>query len=92
MLQLWGKHPANYWGCVVAKELQALRNKATNPTKLIPLPGKKVPPTRNEHIPIPHPAGKIKKYADVAKAQPPTHTTTALYSNYLSYRGETSTE
>ena len=29
-------HPANYRGCVVAEELQALRNKAVNQTKLSP--------------------------------------------------------
>jgi len=64
-------HPANYRGCIVEKELQALRNKAANPTKLLPPPAHQVPPTRNGHIPIPHAAGKIKTYADAAKAQPP---------------------
>jgi hypothetical protein len=53
------------------KELQALRNKEANPTKLLPPPGKQVPLTRNEHIPILHTAGKIKTYVDAAKAQPP---------------------
>ena len=65
-------HPANYRGCVVAKELQALRNKAANPKKLLPPPDKQVITTRNEQLPIPHTAGEIRSYADAAKAQPPS--------------------
>jgi hypothetical protein len=63
-------HPANYRGCVVAKKLQALRNKAANPTKLLPPPGKQVTSTMNGHLPIPHTVGEIKAYADATKVQP----------------------
>jgi len=48
-------HPANYRGCVVAKELQALRNKAANPTKSLPPPGKQASQTRKKHT---YPAGR----------------------------------
>jgi len=44
-------HPANYRGCIVAKELQALRNKASNKLKLPPQRDNTVVITRNEQIP-----------------------------------------
>ena len=64
-------HPASYRGCVVAKELQALRNKAANPTKSLPPPGKQASQTRKKHIPIPQEDGVTKTYADAAKTLPP---------------------
>jgi PAX-interacting protein 1 len=67
-------HPANYRGCAVAKELQALRNKAANPTKSLPPAGKQAPQTRNKHIPIPQEDGVTKTYADAADSAP-THAT-----------------
>jgi hypothetical protein len=56
----------------VAKELQALRNKAVNPTKLLPPSGNQAPQTKKEHIPIPQEDGVTKTYADAAKTLP-TH-------------------
>jgi len=64
-------HPASYRGCVVAKELQALRNKAANPTKSLPPPGKQALQTRKEYIPIPQEDGVTNTYADAAKTLPP---------------------
>jgi PAX-interacting protein 1 len=64
-------HLANYRGCVVAKELHALRNKAANPTKLSPQKGKQVTATRNERITTKPAAGEIKTYAAAVRAQPP---------------------
>jgi PAX-interacting protein 1 len=63
-------HPANYRGCVVANELQALRNKATNKMKLLTQQGKPVAPTRNEQMPTQSVAGEAPTYADVVKAHP----------------------
>ena len=64
-------HPANYWGSVVAKELQALRNKATNTTKALPRNGKPVATTRNEQLTTQSAAGEAPTYDAVVKAQTP---------------------
>jgi hypothetical protein len=61
-------HPANYRGCIVAKELQALRNKASNKMKLPPQRGKTVAITRNEQMPTQPAVGEARSYADVVKA------------------------
>jgi ethanolamine utilization cobalamin adenosyltransferase len=66
-------HPANYRGCVVAKELQALRKKAGNTMKSLPPSGKQALETRKEHITIPQEDGVTRTYADAAKTLP-THT------------------
>jgi hypothetical protein len=84
-------HPANYRGCTVAKGLQALRNKTANPTKLLPPPGKRVPLTRNERIPIPHAAGDIKTVCGCSKGSAPTHAT-SIYSSYSHNRSANSIE
>ena len=65
------KHPANYRGCVVAKELQAFRNKAANQTKLSPSKDKQASATRNERIATHLATEQMKTYAEVVKAQPP---------------------
>jgi hypothetical protein len=64
-------HPANYRGCVVAKELQALRNKATIPRKFLPQKAQLVALTRNEEVTAQTATGEARTYAAVVKAHPP---------------------
>jgi len=64
-------HPANYRGCVVAKELQAFRNKAANQTKLSHSKDKQASATRNERITTHLATEEMKTYAAAVKAQPP---------------------
>jgi hypothetical protein len=63
-------HPANYRGCIVAKELQALRNKASNKMKLPPQRGNTVAVTRNQQMPTQSAAGEAPSYSDAVKAHP----------------------
>ena len=63
-------HPANYRGCIVAKELQALRNKASNKLKLPPQRDNTVVITRNEQIPTQPATREALSYADAVKAHP----------------------
>jgi len=63
--------PANYRGCVVAKELQALRNKRRSPKKLLAQTGKSVAPTNNEQMSTQPAAGETQTYPALVKAHPP---------------------
>lgn len=64
-------HPVNYRGCVVAKEFEALRNKATNPRKFLLQKVQQVALTRNETISTQPAIGEAQTYAVVVKARPP---------------------
>ena len=64
-------HPANYTGCVAAKELQALRNKVVNQTKLSPSKDTQASTTRNERLTTHLATAETKTYAAAVKAQPP---------------------
>jgi hypothetical protein len=61
-------HPAKYRGCIVAKELQALRKKASNKTKQTPQRGKTVAITTIDQMRTQPAAGEATSYADVVKA------------------------
>lgn len=70
-----GDHPANYRGCTVAKEAQALRNKQRQATNSARQPAsKQSQKTRTQHIPISKGTNPQtqKSWAQVAQAPPPT--------------------
>jgi hypothetical protein len=67
----WENHSGNYWGCVIAKELQALRNKATNPRKFLSQKGQPVALTGNETLSTQLWTGVAQMYASLVKAHTP---------------------
>ena len=60
---LYEAHPANYRGCIVAKELQKLRNQTVSKANI----SKRPPPKRMENVQqIAQPSSKSHTYADIA--------------------------